>query len=76
VFPVSEKIGCKGANGIYIGFELIVIIGAVIVMFLAFSNDVSQEILRVIFYCALPAVTLFSVFVSYKAGKKAVAADL
>lgn len=76
VFPVSAKIGCKGANGIYIGFELIVIIGAVVVMFMAFSNDVSPVFLRLIFYGALPAVTLLSVFASYKAGKKAVAADL
>lgn len=76
VFPVSTKIGYKGANGIYIGFELIVIIAAVIVMFMAFSNDVSQEILRAVFYGALPAVTLLSVFASYKAGKKAVATEL
>ncbi len=76
VFPVSTKIGYKGANGIYIGFELIVIIAAVIVMFMAFSNDVSQEILRAVFYGALPAVTLLSVFASYEAGKKAVATEL
>ena len=76
VFPVSAKIGYKSANGIYIGFELIVIIGAVVVMFMAFSNDVSPVVLRLIFYVALPAVTLLSVFASYKAGKRAIAADL
>lgn len=76
VFPVSAKIGYKCANGIYIGFELIVIIGAVVVMFMAFSNDVSPVVLRLIFYGALPAVTLLSVFTSYKAGKRAIAADL
>lgn len=76
VFPVSTKIGYKGTNGIYIGFELIVIIGAVVVMFMAFSNDVSPVVLRIVFYGALPSVTLFSVFASYMAGKKAIAADL
>ncbi len=76
VFPLAIRFGVKATNIFYLIFMIISAIAAIVVVFAAFSGDISMIVMRISFYAVLPVVAFLSVFISYKSGKNLVARDL
>ena len=75
-FPLGMKIGVRKTDGLYLTFVILTAIILVIFGFVAFSNEISSAVIRIICYGILPAAAALVTFVSYKAGKNQIARDL
>jgi hypothetical protein len=75
-FPIAMKIGAKFVTAIYIGILIVVTAALVVLVFAAFSGDISAAVLRAACYGVLPLASAAAFFLSYKAGEKVCMEDM
>lgn len=75
-FVLGYRFGSKVTLILYIGVELVVLVGAFLVIVGFIKENISAVALRIIAYGGLPALTSVVIAVCYNSGKKAVERDI
>lgn len=76
IFPISMKIGTKYTTALYVGLVVVMAAGVLVLLISALSSDISETVLRISMYGALPVLAAAVLGISFAAGKRSCEVDL
>lgn len=73
---VGYRFGAKSVNAVYISLLTVISVVTIAVVAMFMCKDIGIEVMRIIVYAIIPAITAAVAFICVKTGKRAVAVDI